>query len=86
MSSGVYFSSTSIMLLKASNEFRSLLQFYICNVTEGSNEFRSLLQFYIYDVIEGSNEFRSLLQFYIYDITGGFKDVTEDSKWVWGST
>jgi hypothetical protein len=54
MSSGVYFSSTSVMLLKAPNEFRSLLQFYIYDVTEGSNEFRSLLQFYICNVTEGS--------------------------------
>jgi hypothetical protein len=50
MNSGVYFSSTSMILLKAPNEFRSLLQFYI------------------------------------YNITGGFKDVTEDSNWVWGFT
>jgi hypothetical protein len=68
MNLGVYFNSTSMMLLKAL--MNSGVYFSSTSIM----------------LLKASNEFRSLLQFYIYDITGGFKDVTEDSKWVWGST
>jgi hypothetical protein len=54
MSSGVYFSSTSIMLLKALMNSGVYFSSTSIMLLKASNEFRSLLQFYICNVTEGS--------------------------------
>jgi hypothetical protein len=56
MNLGVYFNSTSMMLLKALMNSGVYFSSTSIMLLKAPNEFRSLLQFYIYDVTEGSNE------------------------------